>query len=64
MEVMAMNNQGIDFDNEDLVTSIRIDEGDYAEEREELLKGYTMEKVLEKLKEMKIRRKNGVDVKK
>ena len=59
-----MNNQGIDFDNEDLVTSISIDEGDYAEEREELLKGYTMEKVLEKLKEMKIRRKNGVDVKK
>ena len=62
--VMAMNNQEIDFDNEDLATSIGIGEGNYTEEREELLKGYTMEKVLEELKEMKIRRENGVDVKK
>ena len=37
-----MNNQEIDFDNEDLVTSIGIGEGDYTEEREELLKGYTI----------------------
>ena len=39
-------------------------EGNYTEEREELLKDYTMEKVLEELEVMKISRESGLDKRK